>query len=273
MLFWPGTKNQMDSISAFLLGLIQGLTEFLPVSSSGHIELGKALFNVDLEAQEGLLFTLVVHAATALSTVVVFRKDIAQILGGLLQFQSNEASRFSFKIILSMIPAVIVGLFLEEYITLLFEGNLMLVGSMLLLTALILFIANRIPAQENNIRYWKALMLGCIQAIAILPGISRSGATISSALLLGIDREKAARFSFLMVLPLIFGSMAKSLLDAEGVLFTGSYSAPILGFLTAFIFGIIACRWMIALVKKSRLNYFAWYCAIVGSIALLYELF
>lgn len=263
----------MDSISALLLGLIQGLTEFLPVSSSGHIELGKALFGVDLEAQEGLLFTLVVHAATALSTMVVFRKDVIQILKGLLQFQSNDASRFSLKILFSMLPAVFVGLFLEDYIKLLFNGNLFLVGSMLLLTSLILFFANRIPPPQKDISYGKALLLGIVQAIAILPGISRSGATISSALLFGIDREKAARFSFLMVLPLIFGSMAKSLLDNEGALFTQNYFAPILGFLAAFVFGIIACQWMIALVKKSQLNYFAWYCAAVGCIALFYELF
>lgn len=262
----------MDSLSALLLGLIQGLTEFLPVSSSGHIELGKALFGVDLEANEGLLFTLVVHAATALSTVVVFRKDIFQILQGLLRLQSNDASHFSLKIVLSMLPAVVVGLFLEDYIQLLFNGNLILVGSMLLLTALILFFANRIQPTQNHISYGKAFLLGVVQAIAILPGISRSGATISSALLLGIDREKAARFSFLMVLPLIFGSMAKSLLDTEAALFTQNYFAPILGFLSAFGFGIIACQWMIALVKNSQLNYFAWYCAAVGSIALLYEL-
>lgn len=263
----------MDNLSALLLGLIQGLTEFLPVSSSGHIELGKALFGVNLEAHEGLLFTLVVHAATALSTLVVFRKDIIQILRGLLQLQLNEASHFSLKIILSMLPAVLVGLFLEDYIQLLFEGNLVLVGSMLLLTALILFFANRIPHTQNKISYGKALLLGFVQAIAILPGISRSGATISSALLLGIDREKAARFSFLMVLPLIFGSMAKSLLDAEGGLFTENYLAPIIGFFAAFVFGIIACQWMIALVKNSQLNYFAWYCVSIGSIALFYELF
>lgn len=263
----------MDTLSALLLGLIQGLTEFLPVSSSGHIELGKAVFDVDLEAKEGLLFTLVVHAATALSTVVVFRKDILQIFKGLLEFKSNEASHFSLKIILSMIPAVFVGLFLEDYINLLFEGNLLLVGSMLLLTALLLFLANGVRVQKKTISYGKAFLLGLIQAIAILPGVSRSGATVCSAMMLGIDREKAARFSFLMVLPLIFGSMAKSLLDLQEPLFTQNYTALALGFLAAFLAGILACQWMIALVKKSQLNYFAWYCSAIGSTALLYELF
>ena len=263
----------MDIFSAILLGLIQGITEFLPVSSSGHIELGKALFNVNLVAKEGLLFTLVVHAATALSTVVVFRKDILNIFNGLLQIKSNEASHFSLKILLSMLPAVVVGLFLEDYINLLFEGNLLLVGGMLLITALILFSADRVSIKKNKISYGKALLLGVVQAIAILPGISRSGATVSSAVLLGIDREKAARFSFLMVLPLIFGSMAKSLLDADEPLLSQNYLALIIAFFAAFFAGILACKWMISLVKNSQLKYFAWYCSAIGSIALLYELF
>ena len=218
---------------------------------------GKAFFNVNLVAIEGLLFTLIVHAATALSTVVVFRKDIFNILNGLLQFESNQASNFSLKIILSMLPAIVVGLFLEDYINLLFEGNMLLVGSMLLITALILFSADRVSIKKKKISYGIALILGAVQAIAILPGISRSGATVSSAILLGIDREKAARFSFLMVIPLILGSMVKSITDGSLSEENIALFPLMIGFVSAFMTGVFACRWMVALVKKSQLKYFS----------------
>ena len=172
-----------------------------------------------------------------------------------------------------MIPAVIVGLFFEKQISVLFDKNLFLVGSMLVLTGIILFWAERIPKTTGEVSNQKALFLGLIQAIAILPGISRSGSTIAGALILGIDREKAARFSFLMVLPLIFGSTAKSLLDFKGVPEQFETTPIVLGFLASFITGIFACKWMIGLVKKSQLIYFSMYCFILGGISLFYGFF
>ena len=172
-----------------------------------------------------------------------------------------------------MIPAVIVGLFFEKQISVLFDQNLILVGSMLVLTGIVLFWAERIPKADGEVSNRKALFIGLIQAIAILPGISRSGSTIAGALILGIDREKAARFSFLMVLPLIFGSMAKSLLDFKGIPEQLEIIPLTLGFFASLITGIFACKWMISLVKKSQLIYFSFYCFAVGGISLFYGFF
>ncbi len=262
----------MDFFESLILGIIQGLTEFLPVSSSGHLEIGKAILGNQFEAKESLVFTIILHAATALSTVFVFRKDILEIIKGLFNTQNNEARIFSLKIILSMIPATFVGLFFEDQIASLFNENLLLVGAMLLVTAALLFLADRAKETENGITYSNATVIGVVQAVAILPGISRSGATIATAVLLGLDRQKAARFSFLMVLPLIFGSMAKSILDFQGAEQNLEWMPLTVGFIGAFITGIIACQWMIALVKKSQLKYFSVYCIVVGSIALVYGL-
>ena len=263
----------MNYIEAIVLGIIQGLTEFLPISSSGHLEIIKALFGNQAEAQESLFLTIALHVATALSTIVVFRKDILEILKGLLSFKWNESAEFSFKILLSMIPAAFVGLFLQDQIELLFAQNLVLVGAMLCLTAVILFWADKAKKTNKIVSPQNAIVLGIVQAIAILPGISRSGSTIATAVLLGIDREKAARFSFLMVLPLIFGSMAKTLLDANELDNKMDLFPLLLGFLAAFFIGILACKWMIALVKKSQLKFFSFYCIIVGGIVLIYGLF
>jgi len=264
----------MSVWESLILGLIQGLTEFLPVSSSGHLEIGKVLFGSDFHKQESLLFTITLHVATALSTSVVFRKEIARLFIDLFKFKKNEATLFTFKIVLSMIPAVAVGLFLEDFITSLFDGNILLVGTMLWITAIILFCADRVQTTSNELSFGKAALIGVAQAIAILPGISRSGATIGMAVLLKIDRSKAARFSFLMVLPLIFGSMVKSLLSIEISMGTQEELLPLfVGFLAAFVTGIVACRWMIALVRKSQLKYFAFYCMAVGGLTLLYEFF
>ncbi|MEX2590071.1 MAG: undecaprenyl-diphosphate phosphatase, partial [Chitinophagales bacterium] len=191
----------MSLLEAIVLGIVQGLTEFLPVSSSGHLELVKHLFGSKLVAEESLLFTVAVHAATALSTIVVFRKDLVEIFRGLFQFQWNESARFSWFIVLSMIPAAFVGLFFEDFLDQLFSGQILLVGLMLLLTALLLILADRAKFTNKSVGWKEALLVGVAQAIAILPGISRSGATISASVLLGIDRTKAARFSFLMVVP------------------------------------------------------------------------
>lgn len=262
----------MDIFESLILGVIQGLTEFLPVSSSGHLEIGKAILGNQFEEKESLIFTIILHAATAMSTVFVFRKDILDILKGLFQTDNNEARLFSLKIILSMIPAALVGLFFEDWIAALFNENLLLVGAMLLITAALLFLADRAKETQNDVTNLNAILIGIVQAVAILPGISRSGATIATAVLLGLDRQKAARFSFLMVLPLIFGSMAKSILDFEGGEQNLEWLPISIGFIAAFITGILACQWMIALVKKSQLKYFSLYCIIVGSIALIYGL-
>lgn len=263
----------MSTLEAIILGIIQGLTEFLPVSSSGHLEIGKALLGDNSLPEESLMFTVVVHFATALSTIVVYRKDVAEIFLGLLKFRRNEETIFAFKIILSMIPAVFIGLFFEEEIEQLFSGQLLLVGGMLAITGLLLFLADRARKTDKAVTPLGAVVVGVAQAIAILPGISRSGATIATSVLLGIDRGKAARFSFLMVVPLILGKIAKDLLGGELSLETTQSPHLIAGFLAAFFAGILACRLMIALVKKSQLVFFSAYCFVVSLGCILYTLF
>lgn len=259
----------MELIDAIILGIIQGLTEFLPVSSSGHLEIGKALLGENRLPAESLLFTVVVHFATALSTIVVFRKDIAEILIGLFQFKKNPETLFVGKIILSMIPAAIVGVVFEEQLESLFGGQIVFVGCMLILTAVLLFLADKAKYTDKPVSFGQALLVGIAQAIAILPGISRSGATISTSVLLGIDKNKAARFSFLMVIPLILGKIAKDILDGALSYETAGIGYLSAGFLAAFLSGIIACTWMIQLVRKSKLAYFSIYCLIVGLIAII----
>lgn len=262
----------MSIIEAIILGLIQGLTEFLPVSSSGHLEIAKAIFGDSSVPEESLLFTVILHFATALSTLVIFKKEIAQIFNGLFQFKWNEQTIFSLKIIVSMIPAVIIGLLFEKQLEAFFNGNLLLVGLMLLVTAALLLFADKAKNTAKDVSFKDAVIIGISQAIAMLPGISRSGATISSSVLLGIDREKSARFSFLMVVPLIFGKVAKDLLGGN-LSMDSSQTVPFfVGFIAAFFSGLLACKWMIALVKKSKLSYFSIYCVIVGVIAIGYSL-
>jgi len=258
---------------ALILGIIQGLTEFLPVSSSGHLELGKAFLGDNSLPEESLLFTVVVHAATALSTVVVFRKDIFEILKGLFQFKWNEQTQFAVKVVISMVPAAFVGVFFNDQIEALFNKQILLVGAMLCITGLLLFLADRAKRTEKLVGFNHALIIGISQAIAILPGISRSGATISTSVLLGIDREKAARFSFLMVVPLILGKMAKDVMDGN-ISSEMTHAMPLLvGFVAAFFSGLVACTWMISLVKKSQLRYFSYYCLVVGTGAVVVTLF
>ncbi len=258
----------MDLIDAIILGIIQGLTEFLPVSSSGHLELGKALLGDQSIPQDSLLFTVVVHFATALSTLVVFRKDVWEILKGLFRFQWNDETQFSLKIVLSMIPAAFVGLYFETEIEAFFGGHVLLVGYMLLITGLLLYLADRARETEKRVSYLNAFVIGISQAIAILPGISRSGATISTSVLLGVDKGKAARFSFLMVVPLILGKIGKDVLSGE-LDYQGAQAVPLAaGFIAAFAAGLLACTWMIQLVKKSKLTYFAVYCLVVGALAI-----
>lgn len=260
----------MDTLDAIILGIIQGLTEFLPVSSSGHLELGKAILGDDSVQEESLLFTVVLHFATALSTIVVFRKDIWEILSGLFQFKWNEESQFSAKIIISMLPAVFVGLFFEEQLEAFFGGNIRFVGFMLIITAVLLYFADKAKDTDKKVSFKNAFIVGISQAIAMLPGISRSGATISTSVLLGVDKSKAARFSFLMVVPLIFGKIAKDIMSGD-LNFDGENNIAMgAGFIAAFLAGLAACTWMIKLVRKSKLSYFAIYCLVVGLIAIIY---
>ena len=262
----------MDVIDSIVLGIIQGLTEFLPVSSSGHLELGKAILGDTSIPEESLLFTVVLHFATALSTIVIFRKDILDLIKGALKLQWNDDLKFILKIALSMVPAVIVGLFFEKQLEQLFGGNILLVGCMLLVTAILLFLADRAKDTNKNVTFKDAIIIGISQAIAVLPGISRSGATISTSVLLGNDKTKAARFSFLMVVPLIFGKIAKDVLSGDISYESSNFTNLGAGFVAAFIAGLFACTWMIALVKKSKLSYFAIYCVIVGLIAIGFAL-
>jgi undecaprenyl-diphosphatase len=260
-----------EILQAIILGIVQGLTEFLPVSSSGHLEIVKVIVNDQSVGEQSLLMTVVLHFATALSTVVVFRKDIAEIFKGLFQFKNNESFAFSVKIILSMIPAALVGVLFNDQIEAMFDRNLLLVGVALIFTALLLYLADRINDTTKSVGYKEAIIIGIAQAIAITPGISRSGATISTSLLLNIDREKAARFSFLMVVPLIFGKMAKDLMDGS-VNWSEASLIPLgAGFIAAFITGLVACVWMIQLVKRAKLTWFALYCLVVGLIAIAYQ--
>ena len=274
----------MDLLEAIILGIIQGLTEFLPVSSSGHLELAKAILGDNSIPEESLTFTVVLHFATALSTLVVFRKEIAQIVGGLFQFKINSQFLFSLKIIVSMIPAALVGFYFEHYIDVLFQNQLLLVGFMLLLTAGLLYLTDKKstvepptnklkdPEEATGLSFKKAFIVGLAQMAAILPGLSRSGATISTAVLLNIDKTQAAKFSFLMVVPLIFGKIAKDILDGNSIALNADFLPMALGFFAALITGIAACVWMIDLVKRSKLKYFALYCLLVGLIAIVSDL-
>ncbi len=257
----------MSIIKAIILGIIQGLTEFLPVSSSGHIELVKALWDIDFE--DNLLFTTVVHFATALSTLVVFRKDVWSIIKGAAKLDWNDDLKLVSKIIVSMIPAVVIGLLFEDELEELLSGKILLVGIMLLVTALLLFIADKAKDTNKEITFSHAILIGLAQAIALLPGLSRSGSTISTSVLLGSDKTKAARFSFLMVVPLILGKISKDIIYGEVSYESETFTPLVVGFIAAFIVGVIACTWMISLVRNSKLSYFSIYCVIVGLAAIL----
>ncbi|PHI20061.1 UDP-diphosphatase [Lewinellaceae bacterium SD302] len=256
----------MELIKALILGIVQGITEFLPVSSSGHLELTKWLMNDQSLAEESLLMTVTVHAATALATLVVFRKEVLEILVDLFKFKWNDGTKFSALIIASMFPAALVGVLFDDALEVLFNQQILLVCLMLLVTGGLLILADRARTTEKAVGWKDAIIIGISQAIAILPGISRSGATISTSVLLGIDRDKAARFSFLMVVPLILGKMAKDLLDGD-LTETTQPLALAVAFVAAFVTGVIACIWMIRLVRKASLRYFAYYCFAVAALA------
>ena len=261
----------MNWIEALILGLIQGLTEFLPVSSSGHLEIGKVLLNV--EVKEDLTFTVIVHFATVLSTITVFFGEIKELSRGLLAFRWNTETKYVARILLSMVPVLVVGILFKDEVESLFSGNLTLVGGALLVTATLLISTQLVKAGTKKIPFLDALLMGIAQAIAVIPGISRSGATISTGLLLKNDRSEVARFSFLMVLIPIIGAALLDIISlssskGEPAISTGSL---IIGFLAAYISGYLACTWMIRLVKKGNLYWFALYCAVVGVIAIIFS--
>ncbi|MEA3448439.1 MAG: undecaprenyl-diphosphate phosphatase [Bacteroidota bacterium] len=260
----------MEWFEALILGLIQGLTEFLPVSSSGHLEIGKAIFGIT--GEENLYFTIVVHGATVLSTIVVLWQEIRQLITGSLKFTYNEETKTVLKILVSMIPVGIVGVFFKEDIKQFFDGdNMPFVGSMLLITAALLAFAHIFKSRSRNITYSNAFVIGIAQAFAVLPGISRSGATIATGLMLGNKRENVAKFSFLMVLLPIIGENLLDIISGNLTGESGMQAMPlIIGFLTAFVSGYIACRWMLNIVKKGKLYWFAIYCAVVGVILILF---
>ena len=262
----------MEIIKSFILGIVQGLTEFLPVSSSGHIEIFKEVLNFSYDSENGLFFTLILHLATAMSTLIYFWVDVKKIIYSLFKLKKDENFNFSLMIIVSMIPAGLVGFFFENKINQLFNGNLLLVGSMLIITSILLFVSDKINNLKKELTVMNAFVIGIAQALAILPGISRSGSTIATSLFLGINRDLAAKFSFLMVIPIIVGSSLKMIIYDNLVFEEVIVINYIVGFLSALISGYYACKWMILLVRKSKLFYFSIYCFIVGLISISYSL-
>ena len=262
----------MDILKSLLLGIIQGLTEFLPVSSSGHLEIFKVFLDFSYDSTNSLFFTLIVHLATALSAIIYFWKDVKEIIMSLISFKKDENTFFAFYILVSMIPAGLAGYFFESEINYLFKGNLILVGFMLILTSLILYLSDRFNNSNKKLNLKSSLIIGFSQALAILPGISRSGATIGTSIFLGLNRDIAAKFSFLMVVPVIFGSSLKIILDNEIEFNNNNISNYLVGFSAALISGYYACKWMIIFVKKSKLIYFSIYCLLIGILSIIYSI-
>ena len=260
----------MNWWQAIVLGLVQGLTEFLPVSSSGHLAIGRELLGVG--ASDDLVFEVCVHAATVLATIVVFRKQIWKLLCGLFKFKYNEETDYVLKICVSMIPVFIVGVFFKDYVESMFS-SIIVVGVALLVTALLLFLSDRAkPRESTGITYRQAFIIGLGQAVAVVPGLSRSGTTISTGLLCGARREDVAQFSFLMVIIPILGEAFLDLVGGEAAASSVGALPLLLGFVAAFVSGLFACKVMIALVKKAKLSWFALYCAVVGILVLVFSL-
>jgi undecaprenyl-diphosphatase len=260
----------MSILESIILGILQGLTEFLPVSSSGHLELGKMIMDIP---EADMTFTVVVHGATVMSTIAIFWREIMQIFAGVLKFEWNNETKYAAMIAVSMVPAAIAGLLFEQQIDAMFVGNLSLVASMLLVTGGLLALTHYAKPKKGALNFKNAAIMGLAQAIAIAPGISRAGATISTALMLGNNKEEAARFSFLMVVPLIIAANAKKIMDFSGAdAPVSSYTPLFIGFVVAFITGLLACKIMLNVVKKGKLIWFSFYCFAVGSVALVYSL-
>ncbi|MBO4922747.1 MAG: undecaprenyl-diphosphate phosphatase [Bacteroidales bacterium] len=267
----------MDWLQALILGLVQGLTEFLPVSSSGHLAIGREILGV--EAAEDLVFEITVHVATVLATIIVFRKQIWKLLCGLFKFKYNDETDYILKICVSMIPVFIVGMFFKDKVESLFS-SLLVVGLALVVTAMLLLFSDiyggrgKVAARRyrNGIGWWQALTVGIGQAFAVIPGLSRSGTTISTGLLCGVKREAVAQFSFLMVLVPILGEAFLDLVGGDVAASSVGTLPLLVGFLAAFVSGLFACKVMIALVKKAKLRWFALYCAVVGLIVIIYTM-
>jgi undecaprenyl-diphosphatase len=257
----------MSFFEAIILGLVQGLTEFLPISSSGHLELGKFLFGVDHEAN--FYFSVAVHGATALSVIVVLRKEISSLVAGFFKFKWNNETQYIVKIIISMIPVVFVGFFMKDTVESFFTGNMILLGVGFIITAVLLFLTFFVRHRGMPISFANSFIIGIAQAIAILPGISRSGATIATGMILGTKKTDIAKFSFLMALIPIIGANLVGILKGDFVAEGTSFGVIFAGFIAAFVSGCIACKWMIELVKKGNLVWFAVYCAIVGIFSFL----
>jgi undecaprenyl-diphosphatase len=256
----------MSWFEALILGIVQGLTEFLPVSSSGHLEIVKSFFGIDPHAS--FYFTIAVHGATVLSTIVVFRDDIAGLITGTLKLRMNKETAYSFKILISMIPVLIAGLFWKDTIENLFNGNLVFIGSMLLITSLLLLVAHLIRRKERSIGYSDAFIIGIAQAFSVIPGISRSGSTIATGLIIGNKKDEIARFSFLMVLIPVIGANLLEIFSGDINMGNENIGITLIGFVSAFISGFLACRWMITLVRKSKMIWFSLYCAVIGLLSI-----
>lgn len=262
----------MDSLQALILGLVQGLTEYLPVSSSGHLAIGSALFGVN--GEDSLDFTIMVHVATVLSTIVILWREISSLAVGTFSRQMNDEKRYMLNIVISMIPVGIVGVFFKDTVEDVFGSGLLIVGLMLLLTAALLAFAYWAkPRTKENISLRDAFIIGLAQAVAVMPGLSRSGSTIATGLLLGNKKETIAQFSFLMVIPPILGEALLDVMKAvkgEEAFGTTDTLPLCLGFAAAFISGCLACKWMIDIVKRGKLVWFAAYCALAGIITLIF---
>lgn len=261
----------MEWFEAILLGLVQGLTEFLPVSSSGHLIIGKEILGIG--AAENVTFEVMVHAATVLSTITVLWKEIAGLAKGCFKFKWNNETQYVCKILVSMIPIFIVGVFFKDAVTELFGEGIVLVGCMLLVTAVLLILTKFVKFKESKpLSFGRALLIGCAQAVAVLPGLSRSGTTIATGLLAGVKKEEVAQFSFLMVIIPILGEAFLELIGGGFSFSQSGIPVPslLLGFLSAYISGMFACKFMINLVKKANLAWFALYCVIVGIIAICF---
>ena len=265
----------MDWIQALILGIVQGLTEYLPVSSSGHLAIGQTLFGMN-DGSDNLAFTVAVHVATVLSTLVVLWREIAWLLAGLFKWEMNDETRYVLNIVVSMIPVGIVGVFFKEQVEAIFGNGLFIVGCCLLVTATLLaFSYYAKPRQKSELSVRDAFIIGIAQACAVLPGLSRSGSTIATGLLLGNKKERLAQFSFLMVIPPILGEAFLDLLKVskgEAVMGNIDTLPLVIGFVAAFVSGCFACKWMIDIVKRGKLIWFAAYCALMGAVTLVWAL-
>lgn len=275
----------MEWLDALILGLVQGLAEYLPISSSGHLEIFREILNIDIPKDEILQFDIIVHAATVCSTIVILWPMFRRLVQAFFTFRRGYDFDYVCKILLSCIPIGIVGVFFKDYVEEFFGDGLTVVGICLIITALLLAFAHysdrlasgvlKRPNAGRNISWWDAVIIGCSQAIAVLPGLSRSGTTIATGILIGDKREEVAQFSFLMVILPILG---EALLDTKDMLTEPaasqaetSWSVLLIGFVTAFVVGCAACKWMLNLVKKGKLIWFSLYCVAMGIICLLWQ--